>query len=145
METRRSLQQMVLGNLDSNMQKNESGPLSYTTHKNKFKMDERPKCEMGIHQNPRGEHRQQPLQSQPQQLLATHVSKGKGNKSKNELLGLHQDKKASAQPRKQSKKLRGSPWNGKRYLQVMLQVKDWYPRSTKNISNSIREKQINKS
>ena len=36
---------MVLGKLDSNMQKKERGPLSYTMHKNKFKMDERPKCE----------------------------------------------------------------------------------------------------
>ena len=48
-------------------------------------MDERPKCETGIHQNSRGEHRQQ--------LLSRHISKGKGNKSKKELLGLHQDKK----------------------------------------------------
>ena len=55
------LQQMVLGTLDSNMQKNETRPLSYTTHKNKFKMDEKPKCETENHQNPRGEHRQQPL------------------------------------------------------------------------------------
>ena len=47
---------MVLGKLDSNMQKTETGPLSYTIHKNKFKMDETPKCE-----NPRGEHRHQPL------------------------------------------------------------------------------------
>ena len=30
---------MVLGELDSNMQKNEPGPLSYTIHKNKFKME----------------------------------------------------------------------------------------------------------
>ena len=60
-EKRQSLQQMVLGKLDSNMNKNETGPLSYTTHKNKLKMDERPKCETGNHQNPRGEHRQQPL------------------------------------------------------------------------------------
>ena len=42
---------MALGKLDSNMQKNETGPLSYTTHKNKFKMDERPKCGTGNHQN----------------------------------------------------------------------------------------------
>ena len=42
---------MVLGELDSNMQKNESGPLSYTRHKKKLKMDERPKCETGNHQN----------------------------------------------------------------------------------------------
>ena len=39
---------MVLGKLDSNMQKNERGPLSYTIHKNKLKMDERPKCETAI-------------------------------------------------------------------------------------------------
>ena len=43
MEKRQSLQQMVLGKLDSDMQKNETGPLSYTIHKNKFKVDERPK------------------------------------------------------------------------------------------------------
>ena len=34
---------MMLAELDSNMQKNETGPFSYTIHKNKFKMDERPK------------------------------------------------------------------------------------------------------
>ena len=34
MEKRRSLQQMVLGKLYSNMQKNEPGPISYTIHKN---------------------------------------------------------------------------------------------------------------
>ena len=31
--------QMVLGKLDSDMQKNETGPLSYTIHKNKPQMD----------------------------------------------------------------------------------------------------------
>ena len=60
MEKRQSLQKIVLGKLDNHMQ-NETGPLAYTTHKNKFKMDERPKCETRIHQNPRGEHRQQHL------------------------------------------------------------------------------------
>ena len=35
---------MVLVKLDSNMHKNEPGPLSYTIPKNKFKIDERPKC-----------------------------------------------------------------------------------------------------
>ena len=33
---------MVLGELDINIQKNETGPLSYTIHKNKLKMDGRP-------------------------------------------------------------------------------------------------------
>ena len=88
-----SLQQMVLGKLESHMQKNGTGALSYTVHKDKLKMDERPKWETGIHQNPRGEHKQQLFLPQLQQLLARHVSRGKGNKGKNELLGLHQDKK----------------------------------------------------
>ena len=43
MELRQSLQQVVLGKLDKDMQKNEPGPLSYTIHKNKLKMDERSK------------------------------------------------------------------------------------------------------
>ena len=54
MEKRWSPQQMVLGKLDRDMQKNEPGPLFYTIHKNKFKVGERPKCETGNHQNPRG-------------------------------------------------------------------------------------------
>ena len=32
--------------------------LDYTIHKNKFRIDERPKCEIENHQNPRREHRQ---------------------------------------------------------------------------------------
>ena len=43
------------------------------------------------------------------------------------------------------KKLRGSPQNGRIYLQRTLRIKDWYPRSTKNFSNSIHERHINKS
>ena len=48
---------MVLGKLDSHVQKNEIGSFSYTIHKNRLKM-EKTKYETGIHQNPRGEHRQ---------------------------------------------------------------------------------------
>ena len=48
---------MVLGELDSKMQKVETRPLSYTIHKNKLKMDKGPECETGNHQNPRGESR----------------------------------------------------------------------------------------
>ena len=51
-EKRQSLQQMVLENLDSNIQKNQTGPLSYTIHKSKFEMNERPKHNTGSHQNP---------------------------------------------------------------------------------------------
>ena len=55
MEKRQSLQQMVLGELDGSTQTNETGPLliPYTKINSK--------CETGNHQNPRGEHRQQPL------------------------------------------------------------------------------------
>ena len=45
---------MVLEELDSNMQKFETRPLSYIIHKNKLKMDKGPECETGKHQNPRG-------------------------------------------------------------------------------------------
>ena len=44
--------------------------------------------------------------------------------------GTSSRSKASAQPRKWSKKLRGSPQNGRIYLQMMLQIKDWYPRTS---------------
>ena len=93
MKKSQSLQQMMLKKLESDKQKNEPGPLSYTIHQNKLKMDERPQCKTGHHQNPRGESRKKPLQSWLQQLLTQHVSGGKGNKTKNELLGPHQDKK----------------------------------------------------
>ena len=52
---------MVLGELDSNTQKNETRPLSYTIHKNKLKMDKGPVCETGNHQNPGGESWEKPL------------------------------------------------------------------------------------
>ena len=54
---------MVLGELDSNMQKDETRPLSYTIHKNELKMDEGPGCETGNHQNSRGESRKKTSQT----------------------------------------------------------------------------------
>ena len=47
--------------------------------------------------------------------------------------------------KKTVKKLRDSPQNGRRYLQVTLQIKGWHPRSIKNSSNSIHEKLMIKS
>ena len=84
---------MVLGKLDSHKPKNNTGSFSYTTHKDRLKMDERPKHKTGAHQIPREEHGQQPLWPRMQQLLARQVSKGKENKGKSELLRLDQDKK----------------------------------------------------
>ena len=60
-EKRQALQQMVLGKLDSHIQKKETGPFAYTIHKNRLKLDGRPNWETGTHQNPTGEHRQRPL------------------------------------------------------------------------------------
>ena len=51
---------------------------NWTAFETKLKMDERPKCEIGSHQNPRGEHRQQPLWPWQEQLLRRHVAKGRG-------------------------------------------------------------------
>ena len=39
----------------------EARSLSYTIQKNKLKMDKGPECEIGNHQNPRGESRKRPL------------------------------------------------------------------------------------
>ena len=39
MQKRQPLQEMVLGKLDNYMQKNQTGLLSHTIYKNKFKMD----------------------------------------------------------------------------------------------------------
>ena len=44
MEQKQSLQQMVLGDPDSYVQKNETRSQTYATHKNKLKMDKRLKC-----------------------------------------------------------------------------------------------------
>ena len=41
MEQKQPLQQMVLGDLDSYVQKNETRSPTYTIHKNKFKMNKR--------------------------------------------------------------------------------------------------------
>ena len=41
-----SLQHVLLEKLDGYMQQNATEPLSYTIHKNKFKRDYRPKCEL---------------------------------------------------------------------------------------------------
>ena len=50
---------MVLGKFNRYVQKNDTRPSSYTTHKNKFKMDQRLKYQTQDHKNPRRKHRQQ--------------------------------------------------------------------------------------
>ena len=85
---------MVLGELDSNMQKVETRPLSHTIHKNNLKMDKGPECETGNHQIPRGESRKKTCDlSRSNFLLDTSPKAREVIKSKNELLGPHEDKK----------------------------------------------------
>ena len=61
------------------------------------------------------EHRQQLLRPWPQQLLTKHFTKGKGNKGKHELLGIHQGKKLCT-AKETFNKTKGSLQNGRRYL-----------------------------
>ena len=103
-------------------------------------MDERPKCEAGVHQNPSGE-KKNPRGEHRQQLLARHTSEGKGNKGKNELLGLHQDKKLllSKGNSKQNQKTT-CHWGEMMFVNV-LSDNGQYLRSTKNLPNSTPKKQ----
>ena len=84
---------MVLGEVDSNMQKNETRPLSCTIHKNKLKMDKGPECETGNHQNPRGESRKNLSDLSCNNFLLDTSPKARELKAKNEVLGPHEDKK----------------------------------------------------
>ena len=78
---------MVLGKLDSDVQKNEPGALSYTIHKNKLKMDERPECKTGSHQNPKN----QPTEWE--KIFANNMSdKGLVSKIHKELIKLNTQK-----------------------------------------------------
>ena len=95
-------------------------PTPYTKSDSKW-MDKRPKCEIGIHQNPRGEHRQQPLWYRPQQHFHDTSPKARETKEKMNLWDFIKIK--SFCPAKETvKKLRGSTQNGRRYLQMMLQI-----------------------
>ena len=85
-------------------------------------MDERPQCETGIHQNPRGEYRLQPLHW-PQQLFYDTSPKGRETIEKMNFWDFIQIKRFCT-AKETVKKLRGSPRNGKRYLQMTLQIKD---------------------
>ena len=88
-----TLQQLVLAKLDSYMQENETGSLSNPKHKSKLEMDQRPECKSWSHKTLRRKHRQKSLEDKHEQLFHEHISLGKGNKNKNEQMGLHQTKK----------------------------------------------------
>ena len=91
----KSIQQALLGNLDSCMQSNETRTHPHTMHKNKLKMAERLKYMTGHHQTPRREHRQNTLghRHQHHEYFLTSVSESNRNKSKNKPMGPNQTEK----------------------------------------------------
>ena len=107
---------MMLGKLDSHMQKNETGPLSYTIHKNRLKMDERPKCETRIHQNPRGEHRQQLFDLSHSNFLLDASLRVRETKAKMNFWDCIKIKIFCTA--RETTKLKGNLPNGRRYLQM---------------------------
>ena len=83
---------MVTGKLDRYIQKNETRPPSYITHKNKFKMDQRLKCYTQNYKNPR-KRMQQNLKHCSYEYFIRYISPGKRNKIKNKKMELHEIKK----------------------------------------------------
>ena len=83
---------MMLGKLDGHKQKNETGPLSHTTHKNELKIDQKDL-------NVRPETIKFPEENTGSKLLDIILDNyffgfdTKGNKRKNKQVGLHQTKK----------------------------------------------------
>ena len=61
MESKKTLQQKVFGELDSYMQKNETRSPTYTKHKNKFRVDKRRKYKSSHHKSPRRKQQQENL------------------------------------------------------------------------------------
>ena len=81
------------GKLDSDMQKNEPGPLSYTIHKINSKWMKDLNVRQEAIRTPEEKTGNNLFDLGRSNFLLNTFPGGKGNKSKNELLGPHQDKK----------------------------------------------------
>ena len=116
---------MVLGKLDSNMQKNEAGPLSYTNHKNKLKMDK----DLNVRQEAikiLEEKAVKNLFDLGHSNFLLHTSPEARDTKAKMNFGTSSKQKAAAQQRKQSAKLKGNQWNGRRNangMQTTYQIK----------------------
>ena len=74
MEKRQPVQQVVLGKLDSHMEKNEIRILPNTIHKKKLQMDERPRYKTDTIKSLREKHRPNTLWHKRQQHLLRSTS-----------------------------------------------------------------------
>ena len=72
--------------------KNKNIPLSYIIYKNKLKMDQKVKCKTQIHKMLRRKHSKICDISPSNIYIFWYSSLGKGNKRKNEQMGLHHTK-----------------------------------------------------
>ena len=107
MGKRQSLQQVLLGNLDSCMQISEARTHPHIMHKNKLKMAERLKYKTRLYQTPGREHRLNILRYQPYEYCLRSVSQSIRNKSKNKSMGPNQTDKVlhSEGNQKENKKI----------------------------------------
>ena len=112
---------MVLGKLDSDTQKNEPGPLSYTRHKNKLNMDERPKCKTGGHLEE--EAGKNLFDLGHSNFLLNTSPEARETKTKMNCWNLIKIKSFCTVKETISKTKKGNRRNGRRYLQTTYQMK----------------------
>ena len=78
---------MVLGDLDSYMQKKKRVP-TYTIHKTKVKVDKRLKYKLKHHESPRGKHWQENLRHSTKQYFQQYVPRAGDRKERTNKLDL---------------------------------------------------------
>ena len=104
-------------------------------------MDERPRCETGIHQNSRGEHKQQLYDIGHSKLYRDTSPKARETEYKMNLWDFIKIK-SFCTAKETVKKTKRQPTEWENIFANDATDKDWYPRSTKNFSNSKPKKQI---
>ena len=127
---------MVLGDLDSYIQKNETQPPIYTIYKNKLKINKRLKYKLWYHKSPGRKYRK--ISDIPRSNIFTHMSSWardiKERINKWDLTNI----KASAWLKKTSAKWKGNQLYGKIYLPKTM---FWSPKYIKNSHDSTPRRQ----
>ena len=124
---------MVLGDLDSYMQKNETQSPTYTIHKNKFKVDKRLKYKTWQHKSPRGNIGRK-ISDIPRSNIFTDMSpKARDIKERINEWDLIKLKSFCMET---TLKWKENQLYGKTYLPVIPQTRVWSPKYIKNSHNS---------